>query len=106
MAGWIRLRREHAALKSRKIRIVHVHDANRVLAWLRWKEDSPERWLIVACWSNHGFPNGYRLEIPGIDSAGWRIQSPASRFAGDGFETRVNSSGVYEDGGSGYSQWC
>ena len=99
MAGWIRLRREHAALKSRKIRVVHVHDANRVLAWLRWKEDSPERWLIVACWSNHGFPNGYRLEIPGINSAGWRIQSPASRFAGDGFETRVNSSGVYEDGG-------
>jgi 1,4-alpha-glucan branching enzyme len=55
----IRLRRQHEALRSPHLEILHVHDANRVLAFRRWR--GHEEFLIFACLSNTPFADGYRI---------------------------------------------
>ncbi len=55
----IRLRRQHDALKSPQVEILHVHDANRVLAFRRWL--AHKEFLVFASFSNAPFADGYRI---------------------------------------------
>lgn len=56
----IRFRLSHQGLRSHEIDIVHVHNANRVIAFRRW--DETEELLIVASLNNHPFISGYIIE--------------------------------------------
>jgi 1,4-alpha-glucan branching enzyme len=55
----IRLRRQHEVLRSPHVEILHVHDANRVLAFRRAL--GHREFVIVACLSNTPFAEGYRI---------------------------------------------
>ncbi|MGA8157221.1 MAG: alpha amylase C-terminal domain-containing protein, partial [Rhodoplanes sp.] len=55
----IRLRRQHDALRSPHAEVLHMHDANRVLAFRRWL--GHKEFLIVATLSNAPFATGYRI---------------------------------------------
>lgn len=88
-ANWIRLRRAHGGLRSRHLCVVHAHDENRIIAWCRWADDEDARWLIVVNLANHGYVNGYRLELPKQPGQGqWTVES-ASRLAGDHAPAKV-----------------
>ncbi|HUV82515.1 MAG TPA: alpha-amylase family glycosyl hydrolase [archaeon] len=56
----IRFRLSHPGLRSHEIDIVHVHNANRVIAFRRW--DETEELLIVASLNNHPYMLGYTIE--------------------------------------------
>jgi hypothetical protein len=85
----IRLRRSHSALRSRNIDILHVHDANRMLAFRRW--DGSEDLIVVASLSNISFANGYRVQHARIATGGGRSCSTAMRpaMAAAGSPTRI-----------------
>jgi 1,4-alpha-glucan branching enzyme len=55
----IRLRRQHAALRSPQVEVLHVHDANRALAFRRWL--GKKEFLVIATLSNVPFADGYRI---------------------------------------------
>ena len=55
----IRLRRQHAALRSPHVEVLHVHDANRVLVFRRWLGRS--EFLVFASLNNTHFADGYRI---------------------------------------------
>src|SRR5512132_87687 len=80
----IRLRRSHSALRSSNIDILHVHDANRMLAFRRW--DGSEDLIVVASLSNTSFANGYRVQNARIADGVWQevINSDAARYGGGG----------------------
>lgn len=65
----IRLRRREKALMSPYADIVHVHDANRVIAFRRWLGNS--EFLIVASLNNAAFSDGYRLENSALPDGKW-----------------------------------
>ncbi len=52
-ADAIRLRLSRPALKSRNIKILHVHNANRVLAFKRWADG--QEFLVLASLNNRPF---------------------------------------------------
>jgi 1,4-alpha-glucan branching enzyme len=80
----IRLRRRHHALAAPNIELVHVHDADRVLAFRRWK--GPEQYLVLATLSERGWPDGYELAAPAIPAGSWReiFTSDDPAYGGDG----------------------
>lgn len=80
----IRLRREHAALRSANIDVVHVHNENRVLAFRRW--DVGEDLLVVATLANAGYPGGYRLTGTSLPDGRWRelLNTDAGAYGGGG----------------------
>ena len=55
----IRLRRQHAALRSPQVEVLHVHDANRAIAFRRWL--GKKEFLVIATLSNAPFADGYRI---------------------------------------------
>ena len=55
----IRLRRQHGALRSPHVEVLHVHDANRVIAFRRWLGD--REFLVIASLSNTPFAGGYQI---------------------------------------------
>ncbi len=79
----IRLRRSHPALRSRELQLVHVHDDNRILAFLR--TDGNEDVLVLATLTNHPWSSGYQLQHPAIVSGRWReiFNSDATIYGGD-----------------------
>jgi 1,4-alpha-glucan branching enzyme len=79
----IRLRLAHSGLRSHNIEIVHVHNANRVIAWRRW--DETEEFLIVASLNNHPFDGGYTIEHSRFWDDSWReiFNSDASLYGGN-----------------------
>ena len=66
----IRLRRRHHAFATANIDISLVHNADRVIAFHRWK--GPEHYLVVATLSDIGWPDGYRVPTPEDATGNWR----------------------------------
>ena len=60
----IRLRWSQPALRAEGFRVVHVHDANRVIALHRWVPGEGRDVLVVASLSNYT-RSGYRIGFPG-----------------------------------------
>lgn len=76
------LRTASAALRGRNIRVLHVHDANRMLVFKRWLGD--EALLIFASLNDQPFASGYSVSHPLVDDGGWReiFNSDAAEFGG------------------------
>ena len=89
------LRRERRALRGEGLRVVHVHEGNRVLAFQRWVEGAGEDLLVVAslaeetCWSYElGFPHpGPWRELFNSD---FYDGLPNPAVAGNGGEVRAD----------------
>ncbi|HLP87496.1 MAG TPA: alpha-amylase family glycosyl hydrolase [Nostocaceae cyanobacterium] len=79
----IHLRLNHQGLRSHWIDLIHVHNANRVIAFKRW--DVSEELLIVASLNNHPFHSGYTINNSRIGDGQWReiFNSDASLYGGD-----------------------
>jgi 1,4-alpha-glucan branching enzyme len=80
----IRLRLARTALRSHALDILHVHDANRVLAFRRW--DGAQDILVMASLNNHNFGAGYRIQHPAIADGSWQeiFNSDANVYGGSG----------------------
>lgn len=65
----IQFRHAHSALRSHNIDIVHVHNANRVIAFRRW--DDNEELLIVASLNNHPYTHEYVIKNDRIGEHQW-----------------------------------
>jgi 1,4-alpha-glucan branching enzyme len=79
----IKFRRHHSGLKSHNIEILHVHNANRVLAFRRW--DDLEELLVVASLNNQPFAAGYVIANPSLKSGPWQeiFNSDAMAYGGN-----------------------
>ncbi|MEJ2118120.1 MAG: alpha amylase C-terminal domain-containing protein, partial [Alphaproteobacteria bacterium] len=91
----IRLRRHNKALKSPYAAIVHVHDANRVIAFRRWLGNT--EFLVVASLNNAAFSDGYRLENSALPDGDWieALNSDDEEYGGHG----VRNPGVLTSSG-------
>jgi 1,4-alpha-glucan branching enzyme len=81
----VRLRQRHHALATANIEITHVHNADRVLAFHRWK--GPEHYLVLSTLSDFGWPDGYGLDVPAsVQTGHWReiFTSDAKEYGGRG----------------------
>jgi 1,4-alpha-glucan branching enzyme len=80
----IGLRRRHQALATPNLDIHYVHNADRVLAFHRWK--GPEHYLVVGTLSDTAWPDGYRMPAPKLSGGRWReiFTSDAVSFGGAG----------------------
>jgi 1,4-alpha-glucan branching enzyme len=80
----IRLRRRHHTLATANIEITLVHNADRVLAFHRWK--GPEHYLVVSTLSDTGWPDGYEINAPAVATGDWReiFNSDAVAYGGSG----------------------
>ncbi len=80
----IALRRGSAALRSRAIETVHVHDANRVIAFRRWSGD--EQCVVLASLNARPFEAGYTVRGEALPDGTWRevLNSDASDYGGWG----------------------
>ncbi len=87
----IDVRRRYPALRGQGFRTVHVHDANRVLAFQRWVEGEGNDVLVVAHLATFN-RFGYRIGFPG--GGRWR-----EIFNSDVYENWVNPN-VVGNGGS------
>ncbi len=67
----IRLRSDHVALRLGTLEILHVNDANRVLAFRRTTK--MEELIVVASLNNHPFDVGYDFNHPSIEAGKWQI---------------------------------
>lgn len=79
----IRLRLSHSGLRTSNIDIVHIHNANRVIAFQRW--DDNEELFVVASLNNHPFNLGYDIESPKLTDGFWReiFNSDDSSYGGN-----------------------
>jgi len=79
----IHLRLSSPGLRTRSIDVLHVHDANRVLAWRRWGEG--EDYLVLASLNNRPFPNCYTIGNPRLPDGRWKevFNSDSPRYGGD-----------------------
>ena len=74
----------HPALRSHAIDFLHVHDANRVLAFRRF--DGAQDILVMASLNNHDFAAGYRVQHPAIVDGRWQeiFNSDSGAYGGSG----------------------
>lgn len=79
----IRLRLNNSGLRSHNIDIIHVHNANRVIAFRRW--DDSQEFLIVASLNNNPFGAGYAIENSRLGNGMWReiFNSDAEQYGGN-----------------------
>jgi 1,4-alpha-glucan branching enzyme len=63
MKELIWLRRRHSALRGERINVFHVHEANRIIAFHRWIEDTG-RDVVVVCSLNESTFWSYELGFP------------------------------------------
>lgn len=79
----IRLRLRNSGLRSHNIDIIHVHNANRVIAFRRW--DNSQEFLIVASLNNYPFEAGYTIESSRLGDGLWReiFNSDAEQYGGN-----------------------
>jgi 1,4-alpha-glucan branching enzyme len=93
----VRLRRRHYAITTPNLDVLMTHNADRMIAFLRSK--GPERYLVVATLSNHGWPDGYELRAPYLPSGRWReiFTSDATEYNGSGV-TNADSELEAKDG--------
>ena len=92
----LRLRQAHPALRSRACEIVHVHDANRVLAFRCWT--TAEDMLVVGSLNDWAFRDGYRIQDTRIADGQWReiFNSDADIYGGSGL---FNAGTIASSGG-------
>ncbi len=95
-ADMIRLRRRHRALSTTNIELMNVHNADRVLAFHRWR--GPEHYLVVATLSDAGYPDGYTIRVPPDAQGRWRqiFTSDARVYGGDGISNESELSASSE----------
>jgi 1,4-alpha-glucan branching enzyme len=93
----IRLRLGSTALRSRAIEILHVHDANRVLAFRRF--DGAQDILVLASLNNHDFAAGYTIQHGAIADGNWQeiFNSDNDVYGGSGL---LNSRAIATVNGS------
>ncbi|MEI9949042.1 MAG: alpha-amylase family glycosyl hydrolase [Pseudomonadota bacterium] len=79
----IRLRQRHHTFATANIATVLAHNADRVLAFHRWK--GPEHYLVVTTLNDFGWPDGYRIPVP-VENGSWReiFSSDATIYGGAG----------------------
>ncbi|MGI9098292.1 MAG: alpha-amylase family glycosyl hydrolase [Solirubrobacteraceae bacterium] len=84
-ADVIRLRLSEPALRARRLEVLHVHDANRVLAFRRW-DDSGEFLVVASLHERHYDSPGYRIAHGALGDGLWRerFNSNAAVYGGDG----------------------
>jgi 1,4-alpha-glucan branching enzyme len=93
----IALRRACAALRARHIRVIHTHEANRVIAFVR--HEYGDRYLVAASLNNEPFLSGYRLQHASLADGVWQeiFNSDALVYGGNnvgnGGGTRVVAGG-------------
>jgi len=80
----IRLRQRHQTFSTANIETVLVHNADRILAFRRWK--GPEHYLVITTLSDFGWPDGYELAAPAVATGNWReiFSSDAKLYGGAG----------------------
>lgn len=83
-ADLIRLRRRHHAFTSANIAVRHVHNADRILAFQRWR--GPESYMVIATLRDDGYPEGYTVNVPLEARGQWReiFTSDATIYGGAG----------------------
>lgn len=93
----IRLRRREKAVMSPNADIVHVHDANRVIAFRRWLGNS--EFLVVASLNNAAFSDGYHLENSSLPDGNWieALNSDDEAYGGHGIR---NTGALTSSGGA------
>lgn len=91
------LRTASAALRGRNIRVLHIHDANRMLVFKRWLDD--EALLVFASLNDQPFATGYSIFHPLVDDGGWReiFNSDSSDSGG----SNVGNAGAVLQAGNG-----
>jgi len=79
----IHLRLASPGLRTRLIDILHVHDANRVLAWRRWGEG--DDFLVLASLNNHAYLDGYDVSNSRLADGDWKevFNSDLTKYGGD-----------------------
>lgn len=79
----LRLRAARSSVRTRDIEIVHVHDANRIVAFLR--RGAGEATLVIASLNNGGF-DGYRIQSRALGGGPWKVllNSDDQQFGGWG----------------------
>jgi 1,4-alpha-glucan branching enzyme len=81
----IHLRKQHPAVRSHNIDILHAYNPNRALAFTR--RDGSDELLVVASLNNSAYANGYVLETDParLPSGQWReiFNSDAALFGGN-----------------------
>jgi 1,4-alpha-glucan branching enzyme len=86
----VRLRRASPGLRSRNIDILHVHDANRVIAFRRWADAgdgvAEGDFLVVASLGDSAYPHGYTIGNERLPNGLWGevLNSDAADFGGTG----------------------
>jgi 1,4-alpha-glucan branching enzyme len=79
----IQFRYAHSGLRSHNIDIVHVHNANRVIAFRRW--DDNEELLVVASLNNYPFTREYIVRNDRTGNHQWQeiFNSDSERYGGN-----------------------
>jgi 1,4-alpha-glucan branching enzyme len=94
-AALIRLRLAHPALRSLNTEIMHVHDANRVIAFRRTAVE--EEMMVIGSLNNGAFGAGYQIRDSRIADGQWRevFNSDDPIYGGRGLAnpTAITSSG-------------
>lgn len=90
------LRTRSAALRSRNIEIIAVHDDNRVIVFRRWL--GSEEYLIFANLSDTPYDQGYGVNSASISNRVWRdcLNSDSTYYGG---QNLGNSGPIYSSGG-------
>lgn len=78
----VNLRRHNPTIASPNVALVHVHDANRVIAFRRWLGD--DDFLVVCSLNNAPFADGYWLDSGAIRDGTWVevLNSDAAYYGG------------------------
>jgi 1,4-alpha-glucan branching enzyme len=80
----IRFRLHHPAVRTHQLNLACVHNANRVIAFLR--SEPTEQLLVIASLANTAFSNGYSIQVgPNLPNGNWRevFNSDANDYGGD-----------------------
>jgi 1,4-alpha-glucan branching enzyme len=87
-ADLIRLRKTQPAFRAHHLEVVHVHEANRVIAFRRWVGN--EQFLVVASFNNQPFASGYDIVNATLPDGTWRevFNSDSDRYDGDNTGSR------------------
>jgi 1,4-alpha-glucan branching enzyme len=79
----IQFRRGRPELRSHNIELIHVHNSNRVIAFMRW--DDRAELLIIGSLNNRPFKSGYTIESQRLRGNLWRevFNSDSYLYGGD-----------------------
>lgn len=91
------LRRRVDALRGGEVKVLHVHDVNRVLVFKRSRDE--HHVLIFASLAEHPYPEGYRIQSDALPSGSWQevLNSDGAAYGG----WNVGNFGGVRSSGSG-----